>query len=63
MVVPPIGFDSIEMVPLTNLTRSCMLVRPKPLPKVGVAEVIRLPKGARTSKDHFYVAPDTLAHA
>src|SRR5258705_376922 len=30
MVVPRLGCDTIEKVPFTSFTRSCMLIRPKP---------------------------------
>jgi putative SOS response-associated peptidase YedK len=48
MVVPPIGFDSIENVPFTSLTRSCMLVRPRPLPCPATSMSNPLPESLTT---------------
>jgi len=44
IVVPPIGFESIAIVPFTNRTRSLMLVRPSPLPCFTASTSKPLPK-------------------
>jgi len=44
MVVPPIGFDSIVILPFTNRTRSRILVRPRPLPCDAASTSKPLPK-------------------
>jgi hypothetical protein len=50
MVVPPIGFDSTEMLPFTKRTRSRMLVRPRPCCRAQIASAPTLWLGVPLEK-------------
>lgn len=48
IAVPLLGFESILIIPFTSLTRSRMLVRPKPLRRDAASTSKPLPKSLMT---------------